>query len=139
MNAHRLAPGVFIPEAAIEFTFASASGPGGQNVNKRATKAILRVRVADIAISPDALSRLRALAGSYLVSDDELLIPAHEHRSQERNKAECLERLGELVRAAIPRPKVRRKTKPSRGAKERRIAEKKHRGGIKRGRSDSGD
>jgi len=136
---HRLAPGVIVPEAVLVFSFASSSGPGGQNVNKRATKAVMRVRVTDLPLHHDALARLRTLGSLYLTTHDELVIPADEERSQERNKSLAIERLSDLVKRAIVRPKVRRKTKPSRGSKERRIAEKKSRGEIKRGRRDSGE
>lgn len=130
----RLAPGVIVPEAALSFSFASSSGPGGQNVNKRATKAVLRVRLVDLPIPLDALARLRTLGSLYLTTHDELVIPADENRSQERNKDEAIERLSDLVRRALVRPKVRRATKPSRGSKERRLTEKKRRGEIKRRR-----
>ncbi|CAG0962864.1 Peptidyl-tRNA hydrolase ArfB [Phycisphaerales bacterium] len=130
----RLAPGVTVPDAALSFTFASSSGPGGQNVNKRATKAVLRVRLADLPIPFDALDRLRSLGSLYLTTHDELVIPADENRSQERNKSEAIDRLSDLVKRALVRPKKRRATRPSRGSKERRLAEKKHRGEIKRRR-----
>ncbi len=135
----RLAPGVIVPEGVLEFSFASSSGPGGQNVNKRATKAVLRVRVLDLPLHHDAAARLRTLGSLYLTTHDELVIPADEERSQERNKSLAIERLSDLVKRAVVRPKVRRKTKPSRGAKERRIEAKKIRGEIKRGRRDGGE
>src|SRR5438105_4314232 len=80
-----LAPGVRIPGAALRFTFVSSTGPGGQNVNKRATKAQLRVALRDLALRPDALERLAALAGSAVTDAGELLISAGEYRSQGRN------------------------------------------------------
>lgn len=133
-DGHRLAPGVTLASDAVRFEFARASGPGGQNVNKRATKARLRVMLADIPIDAGARRRLANLARAYLTEDRELLIECDENRSQRRNREECLNRLGELVRAAIVRPKPRRKTKPSRGAIERRIQEKKQRGERKQQR-----
>lgn len=134
-NHLRLAPNVMVPEEVLRFSFASSSGPGGQNVNKKATKAVLRIRVVDLPISPAARHRLRDLAGRQLTDDDELVISGDEERSQERNKALTIERLGELVRQALVVPKVRRATKPSRGSKERRLEEKKRRGEAKRRRS----
>jgi len=134
-NHVRLAPNVMVPEELLRFSFASSSGPGGQNVNKKATKAVLRVRVNDLPISPAARHRLRDLAGRQLTDEDELVISGDEERSQERNKALTIDRLGDLVRQALVPPKVRRATKPSRGSKERRLAEKKHRGEAKRRRS----
>lgn len=130
----RLAPGVVVRDDALRFTFASSSGPGGQNVNKKATKAVLRVRVADLPLRPPAAHRLREQAARYLTAEDELVIAADEERSQERNKSEAIARLSDLVKRAMVAPKVRRATRPSRGSKERRLAAKKHRGETKRGR-----
>lgn len=123
----------------LDFSFVSSGGPGGQNVNKRATKCVMRLAVTALALTPVQLDRLRGLAGSLLTTGDELVITSDEHRSQERNRSECIDRLAELVRRALVVPKVRRKTKPSRGAKERRISEKKRTGEIKRGRGGQHD
>lgn len=123
----------------FDFSFVSSGGPGGQNVNKRATKCVMRLAVTALALTPNQLDRLRGLAGSLLTTGDELVITSDEHRSQERNRSECIDRLAELVRRALVVPKVRRKTKPSRGAKERRISEKKRTGEIKRGRGERHD
>ncbi len=134
----RLAPGVHVPESSLRFSFASSAGPGGQNVNKKATKAHLRIAVADLPLRPEALDRLRGLAGAALIDADELLIASDEHRSQGRNKDECLDRLRALIARALVRPKVRRPTKPSKGSKLRRLSEKKSRGAIKRSRQSGG-
>lgn len=123
----------------LDFSFVSSGGPGGQNVNKRATKCVMRVAVSALALTPVQLDRLRGLAGSLLTTGDELVIASDGHRSQERNRAECLDRLADLVRRALVVPKVRKKTRPSRGAKERRISEKKRTGEIKRGRGERHD
>ncbi len=131
-----VAPGVRVVEEALEFSFSSSSGPGGQNVNKRATKATLRVRLADLPIHPEARLRLAALGSFYVVGDSELLISCDENRSQERNKAGCLERLRELLIQAVKRPKVRRATRPSRGSKERRLQAKRVVSERKRDRRD---
>lgn len=135
----RLAPGVVVREEALRFSFTTSSGPGGQNVNKRATRAELRVRLADLPLPADAAVRLRDALGWRCTAEGELIIDADEHRSQGRNREACVERLGELVRAALVRPKIRRKTKPSRSAKARRVDEKKRRGAIKKRRSDQDD
>lgn len=134
-----VAPGVRVPAAVLRFSFVRASGPGGQNVNKRSTAAELRVSLADLPIAPGARLRLADAASHLVTADGELIIECDEHRSQERNRGGCLERLRELVVRALAVPKVRRKTRPSRGSKERRLSEKKHRGATKAHRRDGGD
>ncbi len=130
----RLAPGVEVPESALRFAFTTSGGPGGQNVNKVATRSVMRVTLSDLPLRDWQLARLRELASHLVTAEGELIISSGVHRSQSRNKDECVERLGELVRAAVVRPKVRRATKPTRGSKERRLSEKKRRGDMKRGR-----
>lgn len=147
-----IAPGIRVPAAALRFAFARSSGPGGQNVNKLSTKAELRVDVDAIPLSSRARNRLRRLAGGRVVNTQtiidetgrehtvggELILTSDEHRSQSRNKSECLDRLRELIVAAMAEPKIRRATRPTRGSKERRLSEKKARGEIKRRRTDGG-
>jgi ribosome-associated protein len=137
-NAIPIAPGLFLPEAALSFTFSRSGGPGGQNVNKLSTKATLDISLDHLAplLGPAATQRLIDLAGSYVTSDNRLVIAADEHRSQIANKKACIDRLRELIIRARIRPKIRRKTKPTRGSQQRRIDEKKRRGDIKRGRSE---
>ena|GEM_PF-153153 len=132
----RLAPGLFLPESLVEYSFSSSSGPGGQNVNKRATRCQLRVRLADLPLTQAQLGRLTRLAPSFVTNEGDLLITADEHRSQGQNKAEAEDRLKDLFKRALIAPKPRRPTKPSRGSKERRLTEKKVRGEIKRRRRD---
>lgn len=123
----------------IRFSFVRSSGPGGQNVNKRATKAQLRVRVEDLGLPFGVARRLRKNAGSLLTQDDELLISCDDTRSQSRNKQGCIDQLREMVNKAMVVPKTRKKTKPTRGSVERRIDAKKRRGEIKRSRRSRGD
>jgi ribosome-associated protein len=134
----QLAPGVVVPSSALRFTFTASGGPGGQNVNKRATRAEMRVWIADLGLSPAAADRLRRMASHRVTTQDELVIDATEHRSQAQNRAECLDRLGELVLHALVEPKKRKKTKPTKGSKLRRLEGKKHRSSIKRGRGGGG-
>ncbi len=134
-----LAPGVWAPDGAVSFSFVASGGPGGQNVNKRATKAELRVLLADIPIDPEARERLAALAGRRLSDDGQIVITAEEYRSQGRNRAACLERLRELIIRAMVRPKRRRATRPTRGSRERRLEEKRTRADVKRGRRGGGE
>jgi len=131
-----IAPGVRVAESALEFAYSSASGPGGQNVNKRATRAQLRVRIAEIPISVRARERLSRLGSHWLVEGSTILIASDEHRSQSQNRDECLKRLRGLVMAARVPPKARVATKPSRGSVERRIEEKKRRGSTKKTRRE---
>lgn len=129
-----LTRGAKVARSDVDIRFVLSSGPGGQNVNKRATSAQLRVRVSSIVMNEPARGRLRELAGSFLTNDDELLITRDETRSQKRNKDACVARLRELVRRAMVPPRVRRKTKPTKGSIQRRLDEKKRRGQIKRNR-----
>lgn len=145
-----VAPGVRMSEGLLRFSFARSSGPGGQNVNKVETKAELRVGVDDLPISGRARSRLRRIAGKRIVGGEEyqtedgrvhirggeLVIASDSERSQARNKSECLARLRELLVEALAEPKVRRKTRPTRGSVERRLDSKKRRGSVKRSRRD---
>ncbi len=129
-----VAPRVIVAGSVLRFAFARSSGPGGQNVNKRSTKAELRVRLVDLALSPMMAERLAHEARGQLTTEGEIVIAADEHRSQGQNRDECLARLRRLIVAAQHIPKTRRKTRPTRGSVERRIAEKKSRARIKKNR-----
>jgi ribosome-associated protein len=120
-----VAPGVSVPDADLVLSFVRASGPCGQNVNKVATAAQLRFDLGGSgALAEPVKQRLRALAGRRLTNDDTIVIIARNHRTQEQNRAEALERLTELIRRALSAPKPRRPTKPTRASKERRLASK---------------
>lgn len=134
----RLAPGVEVASTDIAWAFSRSGGPGGQNVNKVNTKAEMRVSLEAIPINPGARHRLGVLAGARLHDGHTLVIVAQSERSQQANKAECLERLRELVLRAMIVPKVRRATKPTRGSQQRRLQAKKSRGEVKRGRQQRG-
>jgi len=131
-----LAPGVRIPERAIRWTFTPSRGPGGQNVNRRSTRAQLRLRLADLPLVDPVRRRLRAQARRWITDADELLITSEQFRSQARNRAACLDRLRTIIADALRPPRVRRPTVPSRGARQRRIEAKKRRGQTKRLRQD---
>src|SRR5436853_6679573 len=125
-------PGVFLPSWAMRVQFARSGGPGGQNVNKLNTKAELWVRPENLrGMHPEAVGRLRSLAGKRLTREGEIHIVAETARTQERNRAAVVEKLRELIVAAVHRPKARRKTKPSRAARERRFTDKKKRSEVK--------
>jgi ribosome-associated protein len=113
---------VEIPEDEYEISFVRSAGPGGQNVNKLATAAQLRYRLTDShLLNVAAKERLRKLAGRRLTDADEVLIIARNHRTQEGNRREALDRLGTLIETARIVPIVRRATRPTRASKERRL------------------
>lgn len=127
-----LAPGLWIEEKDMTWRFVRASGPGGQNVNKVSSAVELRIDIECIGgLQPDARSRLIRLAGHRLNQDNILIIQAQRFRSQERNRADALERLTALLEQALVRPKTRRKTRPTKGSKERRLKGKTERSHTK--------
>lgn len=130
----RLGPGVFVHESDLTFAATRSSGPGGQNVNKRSTRVELRIRIDAIPLDSAARRRLIKFATSHVVGDDELLIASQDERSQKRNKDACLRKLSELVIKALVKPKPRIRTKPGRGAIERRLREKREHAEKKRRR-----
>jgi ribosome-associated protein len=128
-------PDVSIPDEEFEWKFIRSSGPGGQNVNKVASAVQLRFLLPlNTSLPVAARNRLRRLAGQKLIDDGSILISARSERSQEQNRRDALERLAELIRAALIEPKIRKKTRPTRASKERRIESKKRRGTTKQGR-----
>ena len=129
-----------IPESELTERFVRASGPGGQNVNKVSTAVELRFDPSQSsALTPDVTARLRALAGSRMTADGVLVIDARRHRTQAQNREDARDRLAELIRQALVVPRRRRKTKPGKGAVERRIETKKRRSDTKRTRGRIGD
>lgn len=117
---------VVVPEAALETKAVRASGPGGQNVNKLATKIQMRVDLDRITgLMGDDLARVRAFLKSRLDAEGRLLIMSQETRDQARNRDDCAAKVADLLRAALFRPKVRRRTRPTRASKERRIDAKR--------------
>lgn len=127
---------VAIPEGEISFTFARSSGPGGQNVNKVNTKAVLHF---DVAGSPSLRDEDRRIIldrlASRLTRDGVLVLASDATRSQEDNRRLALFKLQQLLRAALRRQRPRKPTRPSLAAKERRLMAKKAHGARKRERS----
>jgi ribosome-associated protein len=130
-----------LDESEVSETFIRASGPGGQNVNKVASAAQLRFDLRGSPSLPEAIkARLVHLAGNRLTQDGVIVITARRFRSQERNREDARERLVALIRRAAEPPKTRRKTRPSAGQREERLAAKARRASVKRQRrAASGD
>jgi ribosome-associated protein len=136
----RITDSLWLPEAEVRMSFVRASGPGGQNVNKVSTAVELRFDAArSPSLQPEVRRRLMQLAGLRLTRDGEVVIEAQRHRSQEMNRQEALERLVELLRRAAHRPKPRKKTRPSRAARERRLDVKRRRSRVKTQRRERGE
>jgi ribosome-associated protein len=128
----RVTPSISIAERELEEHFIRAPGPGGQNVNKLASAVELRFDVRRSPSLPDDVrARLERLAGSRLTREGVLVIDAHRHRTQARNRQDARERLVDLIRRAAVAPRPRRATKPTAGSRERRLESKKRRSAIK--------
>jgi ribosome-associated protein len=127
---------IFLDERELDESFVRASGPGGQNVNKVSTAVELRWNVAQSPALPEPVrARLMKLAGRRLTLDGVLIIQADQFRSQDRNRADALDRLIQLVREAAIAPIPRRPTRPTLGSKKRRLESKGKRGDLKKLRS----
>jgi len=124
-----------VPEQEFEWDFVRSGGPGGQNVNKVASKAVLRWDVdATPSLPEDVKSRLRSQQAGRITTEGVLIINSQRYRDQERNRQDCLEKLRGMVLQAAAKPKLRRPTRPTRGSHERRLQTKKRRATLKTGR-----
>ena len=133
---------IALDDNELEFSFIRASGPGGQNVNKVSSAVQMRFDARGSAsLSNDVSTRLQKLAGARLTLDGVIVITANRHRTQERNRADAVDRLTALIAKAAVAPVKRKPTKPTKAAKARRMDAKTRRGGVKsmRGKPVDGD
>jgi ribosome-associated protein len=133
---------IALDENELEFSFIRASGPGGQNVNKVSSAVQMRFDARLSPSLPNSVSiRLQKLAGARLTLNGVIVITAARHRTQERNRADAIARLVELIARAAVEPAARRPTRPTKASKQRRLESKAQRGGIKalRGKPNMGE
>ena len=124
-----------IPDSEIVFTYARSPGPGGQNVNKVNSKAILRWDVTNSPSLPAAVKqRFLVLWQNRITKSGHLVIHSHRYRDQARNVSDCLDRLRVLIRSAATIPQQRKATRPSYGSKIRRLESKKRQSQRKQNR-----
>jgi ribosome-associated protein len=128
-----------VPEDEFQWSFVRSGGPGGQNVNKVASKAVLRWHVAGTqSLPPEVRERFTIQQRRRITTEGDLVLTSQRYRDQERNRLDCLEKLrAMLVQAATP-PTPRKKTRPSRASKQRRLADKRHRSAAKQSRRTVG-
>jgi ribosome-associated protein len=129
---------IVIPISEVEFSYARSSGPGGQNVNKTETKAVLRWNLDRATwIAPDAKARFRATFGTRITSGGDVVIHSDETRNRSMNEKACLEKLTDMLRRIWFAPKKRVATKPTRSSKRRRVESKRLRSEVKKSRQMS--
>ncbi|MBS1962687.1 MAG: aminoacyl-tRNA hydrolase [Bdellovibrionales bacterium] len=122
-----------LPYAELDFSFVRSSGPGGQNVNKVNSKAVLRWNVAGTwCFSPEDHHRVLAKLGARLTAEGDLLVTSDRFRDQKQNKDDCVEKLLAILDQALAVPKARRKTKPTRASKKRKLDSKRRDGETKK-------
>jgi ribosome-associated protein len=130
-----ITPTLQIPDTEFTWAFARSGGPGGQNVNKVASKALLRWNIAASTALPEEVKiRLALQQKRFFTLDGELIMTSQLTRDQERNRQDCLDKLRAIILQALAVPKARKKTRPSRGSKRRRLQDKKQRSDVKQNR-----
>ncbi len=135
-----ITPTLAIPDDEFEWSYARSGGPGGQNVNKVASKVVLRWDIArNTSIPADVKARLAQQQKRFFTIDAGVIITSQRYRDQERNREDCLEKLRAMIVQATFVPKARKKTRPTRGSQRVRLQDKKRRGAVKRDRQRPGD
>jgi len=135
----RITDEVALQDWEITESFIRSSGPGGQNVNKVATAVELRFEAqSSPSLTPPVKSRLQRIAGRKWTKEGAIIVTAEKHRSQAMNRDLALEKLAEMIRAALVQPKTRRRTRPTLASKRRRLEAKTRRGAIKESRRKPG-
>jgi ribosome-associated protein len=131
---------IAIPDEELEWIYARSGGPGGQNVNKVSSKAILRWRAAATAapIPLAAWARMKSRFPSRFTTDGDVMISSQRYRDQPRNREDCVVKLADMIRAALIEPTPRKKTKPTKAAKARRVADKRRLSSKKQSRRTAG-
>ena len=131
----KLPASLSVPEGAVTEHFVRSSGPGGQNVNKVSSAVELRFDLNKAGLAEDVRARAAHLAGHRLASGDVIVIHAHEHRTQLKNREAARARLVDILKRAARKPRPRRPTKPPKMAKEKRLQSKHIRAVVKRQRT----
>ncbi len=128
-----------IPLTEFTWTYVRSGGPGGQNVNKVASKAVLRWPLeTSPSLPPEVKMRLRTLQRRRITTEGDFVLSSQRYRDQDRNREDCLDKLRTLILAAATVPKARRPSKPTRGSRERRLADKRHRAATRSSRGALG-
>ena len=117
---------IALPDEELSWSYARSGGPGGQNVNKVASKAVLRWAMASSPSVPASVKlRLTSRHPSRITTEGDFLVVSQKYRDQERNRLDCLEKLETMIRTAAIPPTPRKPTRPTRGSKQRRLQEKR--------------
>ncbi len=121
-------PGIRIPEDEFQFSYVRSAGPGGQNVNKVNTKAVFRWQAATSPSLPEQVrQRFLAKFANRLTTGGELVVTSQRFRDQNRNKADCVEKVRQMLESVARAPLKRRRTRPTKASKERRLVAKRRR------------